>query len=234
MQEKKVAKTKILRDLAIEKAKTLQLPDIEPEFIEIANDYLERSKKRDMWDIYLHGLSATHELHSGLEKEIYDGLKETLPNPETARKVCKERADAVRKTVIDTYNKTAIAKYICETALRWDEFSNYLKKCDLQSIAEKIPGFSFKGADMVGLLAGCDTIVLDRHMFYHIIPEGTEEDHDLVRASKTLYALIKDIHREQAKKLNLPSNLYHTALWLKRVKQTPEQAREWVNEVLPE
>jgi hypothetical protein len=36
---------------------------------------------------------------------------------------------------------------------------------------------------------------------------------------------------EIAKKLDMPINIYHTALWLKRVKQTPDKAKEFIDEL---
>jgi len=227
--------TQLIKELAVEKVERMPLPKIEPEFIELAKEYIDKSRIRNKWEIFLHGLSATHETHSALEREIYDNLKQLFPTPEVAKQKCQtaRTKNKVREQVFDTHNKTTVINSVCEVANNWDEIVKLFDTCRLDDVAEKVHGLSYKGADMTGLLFGCDTIVVDRHMVRYFLSEDECDIKclDLIRHTEFLYDLFKEMHANIAKKLGLPLNIYHTAIWLKRVKQTPDKAKEFIDEL---
>jgi len=225
----------LIKELATEKASAIPLPTIEPEFVELAKEYIDKSKSRDKWEIFLHGLSATHETNSSLEREVHDQLKKTYPTPEIARQKCKSpsQRNRAKQQLFDTYSKTVVSQSVCDVANNWDEISKLFETCKLDEIPEKVHGLRYKGADMTGLLFGCDTIVVDRHMIRYFLSEDQCDDKclDLIRHTQFLYNLFKEMHTEIAKKLGMQIKIYHTALWLKRVKQTPDKAKEFIDEL---
>ena len=198
------------------------------ETLEAAKLYLEKSKNRSTWEQFLHGVAATHEFSSLTEKKILEALKRVTPTPAEARRKCP----IPKQVVPDSMNKSTVVKAVCENAEKWEKIEELIKKCDLPKLAEEAAGLGYKGADMVGILAGCNTVVVDKVMIKKFWKQADDDDVRRIQTSKILYYDFKRYLEKHAEEEGLPYNIWHVKEWLEDA-EAPKRvgAKKWVEEL---
>jgi len=192
---------------------------------EAAREYLEKTKRRSRWDQFLHGIAATHELGSEFEAGLLRAMKRKAPTPEDAR----DRCPLSTVGIPDAYNKKIVVESICRGAAQWEKIKSAQERCDSEWVAKNVYGLKYKGADMLMILSGCNTVVGDRLMIKLIKPGINDSAIRRIQRSKRLYNEVKSELMKKAEKEGVPYNFWHVKEWLK-LAEAPvrEGPKKWV------
>jgi len=196
---------------------------------EDARRYIELSTSRSRWVQFLHAIAATHELSSVFEGEILSSLLEKAGStPEEARRRCP----LTPINIPDTYNKNTVTESICRAASQWEKIEDAINRCDSEWVSRNVYGLRLKGADMLMLLSGCNTVVADREMIRMIKPGISESSIKKIQSSRRLYNEVKSELEKMAREEGIPYNVWHVKEWLKRADgPLKEGARKWIEKL---